>query len=101
MVSTAEGRETPKLHGPMVKFRNDTDMVLQNEKYLKVVLSRLGWSRHPSNLTVEDVCKVGQPAASNQASITDTAVLVACWTFTCQYPSKNLLPKDVVWCNFT
>ena len=58
MVSTAEARETPTLHGPMAKFRNDTDMVLQKEKYLKVVLTRLGWSRHPSSLTVEDVCKV-------------------------------------------
>ncbi|DBB05739.1 TPA: hypothetical protein ACH3X1_012339 [Trebouxia sp. C0004] len=58
MVSTAEARETPTLHGPVAKFRNDKDMVLQKEKYLKVVLSRLGWSRHPSSLTVEDVCKV-------------------------------------------
>ncbi|DBB14126.1 TPA: hypothetical protein ACH3X3_001078 [Trebouxia sp. C0006] len=58
MVSTAEARETPTLHGPVVKFRNDKDVVLQKEKYLKVVLSRLGWSRHPSSLTVEDVCKV-------------------------------------------
>ncbi|KAL3163146.1 hypothetical protein ABBQ32_009556 [Trebouxia sp. C0010 RCD-2024] len=58
MVSTAEARETPTLHGLVAKFRNDKDMVLQKEKYLKVVLSRLGWSRHPSSLTVEDVCKV-------------------------------------------
>ncbi|KAL0054515.1 hypothetical protein WJX82_010134 [Trebouxia sp. C0006] len=58
MVSTAEARETPTLHGPVVKFRNDKDVVLQKEKYLKVILSRLGWSRHPSSLTVEDVCKV-------------------------------------------
>ncbi|DBB07453.1 TPA: hypothetical protein ACH3X3_008930 [Trebouxia sp. C0006] len=58
MVSTAEARETPTLHGPVAKFRNDKDVVLQKEKYLKVVLSRLGWSRHPSSLTVEDACKV-------------------------------------------
>ncbi len=44
MVSTAEARETPTLHGPVAKFRNDKDVVLQKEKYLKVVLSRLGWS---------------------------------------------------------
>ena len=41
MVSTAEARETPTLHGPVAKFRNDKDMVLQKEKYLKVVLSLL------------------------------------------------------------
>ncbi|KAL0048054.1 hypothetical protein WJX82_006667 [Trebouxia sp. C0006] len=67
MVSTAEARETPTLHGPVAKFRNDKDMVLQKEKYLKVVLSRLGWSRHPSSLTVEDVCKVIRADGSNPA----------------------------------
>ena len=59
MVSTAEARDTPTLHGPMAKFRHDKDIVLHKEKYLKVVLSRLGWSRHPSSLTVEGICKVG------------------------------------------
>lgn len=58
MVSTAEARETPKLHGPVAKFRSDTDRVLEKEKYLKVVLSRVGWSRSPSTLTAEDVRKV-------------------------------------------
>lgn len=78
MVSTAEARETPTLHGPVAKFRNDKDVVLQKEKYLKVVLSRLGWSRHPSSLTVEDVCKVGYLQLVTKASIMDTAVLIAC-----------------------
>lgn len=78
MVSTAEARETPTLHGPVVKFRNDKDVVLQKEKYLKVILSRLGWSRHPSSLTVEDVCKVGYLQLVTKASTMDTAVLIAC-----------------------
>ncbi len=59
MISTVEARETPTLHGPVAKFRSDKDMVLQKEKYLKVVLSRLGWSRPSFSLTVEDICKVG------------------------------------------
>ncbi len=59
MVSTDEARESPTLHGPVAKFQSDNDMLLQNEKYLKVRLSRLGWSRPSSSLTVDDVCKVG------------------------------------------
>ena len=78
MVSTAEARETPTLHGPVTKFRNDKDVVLQKEKYLKVVLSRLGWSRHPSSLTMENVCKVGYQQLVTKASIVDTAGLTAC-----------------------
>ena len=93
MVSTAEARETPKLHGPVAKFRNDKDMVLQKEKYLKVILSRLGWSRHPSSLTVEDVRKVGWPATNKQGTTMDTAMLIACWTFTCQHASGACCQK--------
>ena len=74
MVSTVEARETPRLHGPVAKFRSDNNMGLQKEKYLKVVLNRLGWSRHPSSLSVEDVCKVGQPASGKQARVMHTAV---------------------------
>ncbi len=93
MVSTAEARETPTLHGPVAKFRNDKDMVLQKEKYLKVVLSRLGWSRHPSSLTVEDVCKVGYQQLVTKASIMDKAVLIACCTLTCRHAPSTCCQK--------
>ena len=53
-------------------------MVLQKEKYPKVFQVRLGWSRHPSSLTVEHVGKVGYQQLVTKASIMDTAVLIAC-----------------------
>lgn len=103
MVSTAEARETPKLHGPVAKFRSDTDRVLQREKYLKVVLSRVGWSRSPSTLTAEDVRKVQLPATCKHGSLTSTTVFIACWAMTTVHCTclKRLLPKDMVWYNFT
>ena len=78
MLSTAEASETPTLRGPVATFQNDKDMVLQKEKYLKVVLSRMGWLRRPSRLTVEDVCKVGYRQLLTKTSVMDTAVLIAC-----------------------
>ena len=102
MVSTVEARETPRLHGPVDKFRSDINMELQKEKYLKVVLNRLGWSRHPSSLSVEDVCKVGQPASGKQAHVMNTAVLAGyLLDINMSVYFKHLLPKDLVRYSFT
>ena len=53
------GGKGPALHGPVDMYRNDSDRMLPCEQYLKVILSRVGWSRAMSSLTLEEVCKVG------------------------------------------
>ena len=79
MVSTAEAIDTPNLHGPVAKFRNDKGIVLQKEKYLKVVLVSLGLV---ASLTPFDYgrCSQGRGYQQlvNKASITGTAVPIAC-----------------------
>ena len=57
MVSTDRARETPALLGPVRKTRTD-GRALPREHYLKVVLSRVGWSRQVSSLAEEDFAKV-------------------------------------------